>query len=340
MPAKIRPLSLVKMRLLADRFATLDPILTIGDVGLDKYTIGEVLRISPEAPIPVVHVKQEQYKLGLAANVADNLQGIAVPTKLFGIIGDDGNGKIFQSMAKERQISADLLRTAVRPTIVKERIMDERQQICRVDYEVVGPYEAATAQAFGEKVQAEKKFSAIILQDYSKGTFSEKNIKAFIKHAHAQDKIILVDGGPKTPPTWYRGVDVLKPNYTEAISMAQRMGKNLTGTEELAKFLHKAVRVKMVVITMGGQGMAVYDGSTFKMIPTLASEVFDVSGAGDTAIAVLAAALAAGATIFESAFLANAASGVVVGKKGTSVLPRLAWEKYYARLANTYAQGV
>jgi len=340
MPAKIRPLSLVKMRLLADRFAQLDPILTIGDIGLDKYTIGEVLRISPEAPIPVVHVKQEQYKLGLAANVADNLQTLGVPTKLVGVVGDDGNGKILQSMAQERQIPTDLLRTAVRPTIVKERIMDERQQICRVDYEEVGPFDAETEKAFGQKLKAAGPYSAMILQDYSKGTLSEKNIKAFIKQAHAQDKLVLVDGGPKTPPTWYRGADVLKPNYAEALSMAQRMGKNLQGPEELALYLHKAVKVKMVVITLGGQGMAVYDGKTFKMIPTLASEVFDVSGAGDTAIAVLAASLVAGATIFESAFLANAASGVVVGKKGTSVLPRAPWEEYYARLANTYAAGV
>lgn len=340
MAAKILPLSLEKMRWLIDQFTKLDPILTIGDVGLDKYTIGQVHRISPEAPVPVVHVKQEQYKLGLAANVADNLQALKVPVHLFGVVGDDGNGKILQSMAEERSIAASFLRTSTRPTIVKERIMDDRQQICRVDYESPGPFPEDLDKTFGASVAQQERFSAIVLEDYSKGTLSEKNIKAFIKQAHNHKKLVLMDGGPHTPPTWYRGVDVLKPNYQEAVSLAQKLGKDLQGPEELAVFLHKNLKTSMVVITLGAQGMAAYDGSTFKIVPTLASEVFDVSGAGDTAISVLAASLAAGASLFESVFLANAASGVVVGKKGTSVLDRAAWEEYYARLAKTYAAGV
>ena len=340
MPAKILPLSLEKMRWLVDQFNKLDPILTVGDVGLDKYTIGSVRRISPEAPVPVVHVKQEQYKLGLAANVADNLQALNVPTELFGVIGDDSNGKILTSMAEERKITTFFRHTSTRPTIVKERIMDDRQQICRVDYESPGPFPEDLDQAFGAAVCQTEKFSAVILEDYSKGTLSEKNIKAILKHAHSQKKIVLVDGGPHTPPGWYRGVDVLKPNYQEAVAMAQKLGKNLNGPEELAIFLHKNLKTAMVVITLGAQGMAAYDGSTFKIVPTLASEVFDVSGAGDTAVSVLAASLAAGANLFESVFLANAASGVVVGKKGTSVIDRQEWEEYYARLAKTFAAGV
>lgn len=309
---------------LLENFKTIDPILVLGDIGIDKYTHGSVHRISPEAPVPVLEVSREWHKLGLAANVSDNLQSLEVKSTLCGVIGEDNNGNQLEYLLEDAGLSTwGIVRSQGRMTTFKERVVTETQQICRIDYETKEEIDESTYNRLFDRVnEFAGNHAGIIIEDYGKGLISEKLVANIISSYRDQKKLITVDPSRTTPPLWYKGVDLLKPNRLESVLMVEALGygskKNIS---EIAEILVDKLALKKIVITLGGDGMAMLDtelDGKIKMIPTVANEVFDVSGAGDTAISAITAALVAGASLEEASWMGNCASGVVVGKKGTA----------------------
>lgn len=321
------------------KFKSIEPILVLGDVGVDKYTYGSVSRISPEAPVPVLEVSREWHKLGLAANVSDNLQSLEVKSTLCGVIGEDNNGSQLEHLLEEAGLTTwGMVRSPGRMTTFKERVVTETQQICRVDYETKDELDESTNQRLVERLKEfSQNHSAIILEDYGKGLFSESLISEVISVFKAQKKMIAVDPSRTTPPLWYKGVDLLKPNRVEATMMAQTLGlTKAKNVEDIAKILVDKLDLKKLVITLGGDGMAMIDtelDGKFHVIPTVANEVFDVSGAGDTAISAICSSLVSGASLQEASWIGNCASGVVVGKKGTARVNQEELKTFFEKLS-------
>lgn len=311
---------------LIDKFSQIKPILVIGDVGVDKYSYGAVNRISPEAPVPVLEVSKEWMKLGLAANVSDNLQHLGVPSTLCGVIGEDKNADTIEDLLEESNLKTwGLVRDAERMTTFKERVVTETQQICRIDYETKDAISNDTYSRLKDRFEEFKNaHSSIIVEDYGKGLFRETVLSYLIAEAKELNIPLLVDPSRTTPAHWYKGAALLKPNQVESELMCQSLGYLKTSSvEERAKILVDKLKLEKIIITLGAHGMALLDtkgDGLLHEIPTVAKEVFDVSGAGDTAISTISAALSSGASLVEAAWLGNCASGVVVGKKGTALV--------------------
>ena len=322
------------------KFRFLDPLLVVGDVGVDKYTLGEVNRISPEAPVPILEVKKEWYKLGLAANVSDNLQGLEVKSTLCGVVGADRNGDIFDTLLEEKQLKTwGIVREEDRPTTYKERVTTAIQQICRVDYETRQDISPQTEhKVFDRIMDFAKDHSAVILEDYGKGLFTKELIQELIKELQQQNKLVAVDPAQWTPPHFYQKATLLTPNRNEAQTMVQDFGYQSTTIEEQATILLDKLNLESVIITLGSEGMAFMnrDKGTFQAIPTVASEVFDVSGAGDTAISAMVSALVCGASLMEATWIGNCASGVVVGKKGTARVSQSELMEFFKQAQKKY----
>jgi len=299
-------------------------VLVIGDVGIDRYTIGSVERISPEAPVPIVFVEDEQHKLGLAANVADNVKVLGGLPLLVGLVGRDRRAQDFKDLLGESGISSSHLVTdADRKTVLKERIVSDRQQLLRVDYESLHALSPKAEKELIAKVKSLlKNVDAVILEDYAKGMITEKVAHEVFVAAKAAKKLVSVDPNPKTPLSHYRGATVLTPNTKEAEKLAGIVIHDEASLIEVGKKLLKLTAAQHVVITRGKDGMAIFSAksSAVKFIPTYAREVYDVSGAGDTVIAVMSLALSSGASIEEACILGNLAAGVEVGKRGTATV--------------------
>lgn len=317
-------------------FSSCRPILVVGDVGVDKYTLGHVGRISPEAPVPVVEVQKEWMKLGLAANVSDNLNALQVESTLCSVVGDDANANQIEKLLEDVGLKTwGLVRDADRMTTFKERIVTDIQQICRVDYEtksVIAP-ETVTRfkKRFSELIDAH---SALIIEDYGKGLLAQDLLAYIISEAKERNQLVALDPSRTTPPMWYKGVGLLKPNRIEAELMVNALGYQEKEVEKMAQILMDKLKLEKIVITLGAQGMGMIDAANdaaFRRIPTVAREVFDVSGAGDTAISAIAGALASGATLEEAAWIGNCASGVVVGKKGTALVTQEELKHFFRR---------
>lgn len=299
-------------------------ILVFGDVGIDRYTVGQVERISPEAPVPIVFVQEEKLKLGLAANVADNIQALGAVPILVGVIGKDHSGSTFKALLKETGIPSQYLVTdSQRRTILKERIVSERQQLLRVDYENGSVISAKTeGLLFKQLERAIKKCDALIIEDYAKGTLSTKLMKKFLKLARDHQKLVAVDPNSRSLSGFYQGAKIFTPNTKEAEALSGIKIKDLKTLKQAGEYLQVQTKAEHVVITRGKEGMAIISGakSDVRLIPTYAREVYDVSGAGDTVISVLTLALSAGATIEEACVLGNLAAAVEVGKRGTATV--------------------
>ncbi len=318
-------LSIDRFNKITSQFKNIAPILVVGDVGIDKYTFGDVKRISPEAPVPVLEVTKEWLKLGLAANISHNLDTLQVSSSLCGVIGQDLNGKIFNDLMRESNLHCrHLVEVAGRPTTFKERIVTKTQQICRVDYESKDSVTDEVVEALLNKAEASvAEHSALIIEDYAKGTFNQKLVQGLTQIFKQQGKIVATDPSRSTPALFYKGVTLLKPNRVEAELMVNQLGYREKSVEKMAEILMDKLDLTMLVITLGGDGMGLIDGRNakgLKIIPTVATEVFDVSGAGDTAISAITSALVAGASLEEACWIGNCASGVVVGKNGTATV--------------------
>lgn len=329
---------------ITNALSKLKPLVVVGDVGIDKYTLGEVTRISPEAPVPVVKVSKEWEKLGLAANIGHNLSSLGIESTLCGVIGQDIRAPRFDSLLETENLKTwGIVRDATRPTIFKERITTNTQQICRIDYEDTLPLNDDVATQVHDRIaDFLESHSGIIIEDYSKGTMTEKLIKDCISLAKDRKKPIFVDPGTHTPPTYYKGADLLKPNLKEAKIMVESLGYTYDkkSIEEMAAILVDKLDLNQIVITLGPEGMALFDRNkekSFQVIPTVAQEVFDVSGAGDTTISLLASSLLAGATLSEAAWLGNCGAGVVVAKKGTATVNLEELTIFYKRLVERFS---
>lgn len=331
-------LTLEKFNHLIAQFANLKPILVVGDLGIDKYTFGEVKRISPEAPVPVLEVQKEWQKLGLAANVSDNLKSLEVPSTLCGVIGDDSRANMVEHLLEERGLKTwGLVRDPSRHTTYKERVTTATQQICRVDYETKETIDEDTLRRVSGRIQEfSSNHSGLIIEDYGKGLFSEGLCQKIIREFREKKLLIAVDPSRSTPPHWYKGATLLKPNRLEAHIMVEALGyfkeRNL---ETIAKILVEKLELEKVIVTLGPDGMAMLDtklDGKLRIIPTAANEVFDVSGAGDTAIAAITSGLLAGATLEEAAWVGNCAAGVVVRKRGTALCSLEELKDYFQNL--------
>jgi D-beta-D-heptose 7-phosphate kinase / D-beta-D-heptose 1-phosphate adenosyltransferase len=295
------------------------PALVIGDLMLDRYLIGEVDRISPEAPVPVVLLKQQNERAGGAANVAANLAQLGIPTMMAGMIGDDAEGRALVKMLQGLQIDSHAVMTsAQRPTVTKTRILGGHQQMMRLDMESRAAFSDDETEMLLKKIQValEQKPAIVILSDYAKGVLSESLCRAVIDQARALDIPILVD--PKGRDySKYRGATALTPNKKET---AEACGVNSSDNEKLlqaAAHLRDELDLQFLAVTRGEEGISLLEKSETIHIPAAAKQVFDVSGAGDTVIATLAAGLIHGLSHRQAFELANIAAGIVVGKVGT-----------------------
>jgi D-beta-D-heptose 7-phosphate kinase/D-beta-D-heptose 1-phosphate adenosyltransferase len=296
----------------------------VGDLMLDHYVWGDVHRISPEAPVPVIHAVRDSWAAGGAANVARNLAEIGVATRVVGRVGNDEAGQRLCQILSENNIR--LIEGAAAcdqtPTIVKTRVIARTQQVCRIDREStrdryrVDHFDSLMRdldQAFAES-------DAVILSDYAKGVVTQALLDRILVRRHGNRPFVAVDPKPSHALA-PRGVNLLTPNRLEALQLAGLPSPHTAEDyplEEICHRVHDLYEPETLVVTLGGQGMAVSrNGKIDTVLPTLAREVFDVSGAGDAVIATLTAALVAGAEPVQAAQLANAAAGCVVGHIGT-----------------------
>lgn len=293
-------------------------ILVVGDIMLDQYYWGSVKRISPEAPVPVVDIRNESIRLGGAGNVITNILGLGAIPIIIGVVGEDHYaGKCFGLLEELKISQQGLITDSTRPTTVKTRIIADNQHIVRADKESVD----FISKSIEEKIiwvfeQLIGEVNAVIIQDYNKGLIGESLIKILCGKAHAKNKIITVD--PKFGNFFaYKNVTVFKPNHREVeIALNQQLVTN-HDIERAGKELMERLAAQNILMTHGAKGMTLIENSgIISRVPTRAKEVADVSGAGDTVISTLTTYMAAGATVPEAATLANYAAGIVCGEVG------------------------
>jgi rfaE bifunctional protein kinase chain/domain len=310
-------------------------ILVVGDIMLDEFLWGKVTRISPEAPVPVLDVQRRAAYPGGAANVARNLASLGARAGLAGAIGEDDPGRhLVQILAGQKIDTASIRATAQRPTTHKIRIcaitrqlhehleIEDQQQIVRVDEESRAPLDAESKQWLFTRLREEiRRHDAVILEDYAKGLIDQELVTLVLDEARSQGKIVAIDPNPQNPFNW-TGATVLKPNRREAFLAADLpYSSDEADVLKAGAILLKKHNIRYLLITLGEAGMMLLEqGQKPYHTPTRAQDVFDVSGAGDTAIAAFTLALAAGANGIEAAEIANHAAGVVVGKLGTATL--------------------
>jgi D-glycero-beta-D-manno-heptose-7-phosphate kinase len=326
------------------KFKEIQPLMVVGDIGIDKYTFGEVTRISPEAPVPVLEVKKEWLKLAMAANISHNLKTMNVDSLLFGVVGEDLYATQMENLLEEEGLRTwGVVRSPEWPTILKERVTTNSQQICRIDYESKEKIPQTVEDHLLERIhEFESEHGALIIEDYSKGTLSGELVQALIKSARKNNKTVAVDPGRGADALKYKGATLLKPNFVESQYLARQFGENGDDLETIANCLMEKLELEKLIITLGSKGMAIkdmtVDNGKLDIIPTVANEVFDVSGAGDTAMSAIVSALEAGACLREAAWVGNCASGIVVGKRGTATVTTDELTEFYKTMAKKLAQ--
>lgn len=311
-------------RLSSERFDTIfsavkgKRIAVIGDVMLDRYVWGNVLRISPEAPVPVVEVESESTRLGGAANVANNIASLGAEALLIGVVGNDANGTEFRNILTSQKTSADgIITDPSRPTTIKTRVIAHHQHVVRIDSEEKRDVDSAIQKMI--LAVLEKNIDAIdgiIIEDYNKGVVIKDLIHAVVNLAKKHSTVITID--PKFNNFFeYRHVSVFKPNKKET---EEALGKKLKSDEDViaaGKALLDRLNADNILLTRSEKGMSLFErNGAITHMPTHARRIADVSGAGDTVIATLTVMLAAGATVVEASTLANIAGGIVCGEVG------------------------
>lgn len=290
-------------------------VLVVGDAMLDRYLFGEVERISPEAPVPVVRVTREEDRLGGAANVALNVKALGPRVTLITVVGDDEPARRLEGLLKTQAVEVILGRDQKLFTCVKLRVIGRAQQLVRVDFENQPDHEVL-ADMLSDFARVVPQYDAVLFSDYGKGGLT--HIPRMIELARAAGKPVLVD--PKGDDySRYAGATVITPNRAE---LAQVIGTWKTDDQlaERVQRLRQSNRLDGVLLTRSEEGMSLFDGAGHLQVPAQAREVFDVTGAGDTVIATLAAMLACGMSLREAMPVANRAGGIVVGKFGTATV--------------------
>jgi D-glycero-beta-D-manno-heptose-7-phosphate kinase len=305
----------------ADRFAEYAVpvararVLVVGDVMLDRYWFGDVERISPEAPVPVVKVGRTEERPGGAANVARNAAALGAQATLLSVVGDDEPGAALAQLLAKEHVTTSFLTDPAVATTVKLRVIARQQQLLRIDFETAPSHEVLAAK-LADYERLMRDADVVVLSDYGKGGLA--HIATMIERARAAGKRVLVD--PKGDDySRYRGATLLTPNRTEFREVAGRWRDEADLTAK-AQALRRDLELDALLVTRSEEGMSLYDANGAATIPAQAREVFDVSGAGDTVIATIAVLLAAGAPLAAAVCIANQAAGVVVGKLGTAVV--------------------
>ena len=290
-------------------------VLVVGDVMLDRYWFGEVARISPEAPVPIVKIDREEERPGGAANVARNAAALDADVMLLSVVGADEAGATLRKLMREEHVSARLHVDAELRTTIKLRVIGRRQQLVRIDFETPPGHEALASKLrdFRRTIDAT---DAVVLSDYGKGGLA--HIATMVRLARAAGKPILID--PKGDDySRYRGATLITPNRSEFREVVGGW-KNESELTRKAHALMRSLRIGALLITRSEEGMTLYRPGARVHVPAQAREVYDVSGAGDTVIATLGVMLARGVDLEEAVRLANRAAGIVVGKFGTAVV--------------------
>lgn len=298
-------------------------ILVVGDVGVDEYIMGAVKRISPEAPVPVLEVTGEDKRLGLAANVAQNVVSLGGQVQMVSVVGSDTGAEILRALLKKSNVSSEyLVVDEKRPTTRKTRVMTGHHHLVRVDHEVRQNLSNDTEnQIFKQIERLISGVDSIVLEDYAKGIFSVSLVEKIVALAKKSGKYLMVDPHQTKFAEFYKGVDLIKPNYNEALALTKIHEEDIQDPAErvwaVGKALQKMTGARDVVLTQGKEGMAIFSSnSQVVQVPTFAKKVFDVTGAGDTVIAALALGIASGLSLAEACVLANYAAGIVVAKIG------------------------
>lgn len=309
---------------LASKLPTLKgaKVLVVGDVMLDHYIFGETSRISPEAPVPILAAKDEAFRLGGAGNVALNILALGGDPSLFALVGADAAKDRLVEIVASKCLKAELVASRVKGTTVKTRLIAQRQQLMRIDREDDSPYPAASLEPLFAALKPHlPSHDVLILSDYGKGLVTESFMDGLLQlKATANPGLkICVDPKPQNMEL-YRDVFLITPNKKEALEAAGRRGSRDSGALVLsAASFFKRLRCRHVLITLGPEGMALFlSPSEVLTIPTAARKVFDVTGAGDTAVAVIGLSLAAGLSLTEACAAANFAAGLVVGEIGAA----------------------
>ena len=287
----------------------------IGDLMLDQFIWGDVERISPEAPVPVVFVERESFIPGGAGNTANNISALGGKTFIVGLAGEDLAGQKLEKELKKRRINTKgILKSNKKPTTQKIRVIARNQQVVRIDKEncndIIKKTERKTINFISSQIQ---NWDGLVISNYAKGFITENLVQEIISLSKKHQKFIIVDTKPKQA-FYFKDVFLLTPNLREA--------KEISGKESLEE-AGKAIQEKLncnVLITQAAEGMTLFEKDKIKHFPAKAKEVFDVSGAGDTVVGILALSLASGANLEEAAIIANHGAGIVVGKIGTAVV--------------------
>ena len=304
------------------RGMTARSIVVYGDVMLDEFVWGDVTRISPEAPVPVVDIRRESVHLGGAANVLANLLALGATARVVGVVGDDAAGERLRSELRETGASdadASLVVDQMRPTTVKTRIIAHNQLVVRADRERRNPVESDVAERLVLMLkEAIAGADAFVVSDYDKGAVTPRILSEVLPFAMKRGMPVLVD--PKTRNfDAYRPATLVTPNHHEALRLTNTEDHTDEGLKLAARAILERLGCEAVLVTRGERGMMLLERTgEVVYVETVAREVYDVTGAGDTVIATLAASLSAGATMLEAAVLANHAAGIVVGKVGTA----------------------
>lgn len=317
---KLKSLNFTRLRTVISGFQKAK-VMVVGDLILDEFIWGKVTRISPEAPVPVVWVDRENFMPGGASNVANNIRSLGGEVHLSGVVGADDRGEVLRSLLKQKGVICDgIFVDRQRPTTQKTRVIAHHQQVVRIDRERLEPIPDGTINAILSYIGKHlKEVDALIIEDYGKGVILPRLVREIVKIAKKEKKIITVD--PKeTHISYYRGVTTITPNHHEAGAAVGFPIKDDATLERAGKKLIDDLGCESVLITLGENGMALFQaGKPSIKIPTVAQEVFDVSGAGDTVISAYTLARASRATALEAAHISNCAAGIVVGKVGVAV---------------------
>ena len=296
-------------------------ILCVGDLILDQYIYGNVERMSPEAPVPILSINEENFQLGGVGNVARNISSLGGKATIVSMIGKDFSSKYIEKLIKkEKNLKSDFVVNPHYSTPLKMRFLNNFTQLLRADKEQISPKsQTSHTKKINEKIKKQiEHCDAIIISDYKKGLITKEFIRELVKLAKKNKKVILAD--PKSKDfNIYEGVDFLTPNQKELSKATNNFIDSEKEAVESGKQIITQCKIKNVLVTRSEKGMILINEKKFKNLPTLAKEIYDVSGAGDTVIAVLAIMIASGFDIETSALLSNHAAGIVVGKKGTAV---------------------
>ncbi|MBI1860006.1 MAG: bifunctional hydroxymethylpyrimidine kinase/phosphomethylpyrimidine kinase [Deltaproteobacteria bacterium] len=304
-------------------------ILVAGEMGLDEYLAGECRRISPEAPVPVLEVDSNFFRLGLSANVAQNISSLGATVELVSVRGDDSDGHRMTELLDAHKIGHHLIVDKSRPTLRKVRVIAQKQHIVRIDFEKAHRLDESTSVAFRTAViDRLRDYDALVLQDYAKGIWHPGTV-TLIEEAKNLGKAVYVDPNRNSSAQLYGGATILTPNMVEAEALcgAAHVTSKLLGPDDrrlkqLATQIVETTGAAYTLITCGEWGMVCLDRerNRFLRIPTYAQEVFDVTGAGDTVVALIALMHSQGASIDECMKVSNAAAGIVVARLGTATV--------------------